>query len=556
MRLLVEPAATGVSTELRSRLLRPVLLLIGIAGVLLLIMCFNLANLTAARTAARAQEMSLRLALGAGVWQIVRQLLTEGLLLAAAGAAGAVVVAQWGSRYLLTLIGADAAMPVVLDLRPDWHVFAFTGALAALAGISIGIAPVLQVCHQSPGAVLRRSRGLMGRETRSLRRMLVVAQIALSFVLLQCAGLFLRTVESLRALHPGFARAGLIEASLYGRPGGYANANLSSYRRQLIEDVSALPGVRAVAFSNVPIPAGQEGWSESVSLVGGESNGGGDLLATLIVVSPGYFKTLGVTPTQGRDFEWSDNSQRPPVAIVDAEAARRLMLRPNGGGYRIRFGVQPEFQNLQVVGVAPSMALIDSREPRSPVIYVPFLQHLNFSTNGVLLLRQEHPGAAAHTVNHVVQSLGVEYAPRVDAVLELSERALARERVIALLSTFSAGGALLLAGIGLFGTMSYTVARRTREIGIRMALGSQRAAIRHLILRESLVLALTGIGVGLVCSFAVRPVVAHLVFRLPPADPATLAMAAAAVVAGSMLAAYLPARRAMQIDVSIALKCE
>src|ERR1022692_3409814 len=281
MRLAVEPAAAGANTGLRDRVSRPLYLLMGVVALILLIACVNLANLTLARAAARSHEMSTRTALGAGRRQIVLQLLTESLLLSATGAALALAFAHWGSPLLLGLITRGTLYPVALDLRPDWRVFSFTAAAAVLTaaaavltGVLIGLVPAWQMSRQAPALVLRQ-RGAGRGQARS-GKVLIVAQIALSLVLLFGAGLLLRTFENLRSSDPGFQRTGILEAGLHPRPAAYKNAgnglDMNTYRRQLVERAGALPGAISAAFSDLPVPAGEQGWKETVSPSGADGN--------------------------------------------------------------------------------------------------------------------------------------------------------------------------------------------------------------------------------------------------------------------------------------------
>lgn len=556
MRLEVESAATGINRGLRSKFVQPLSLLMAMAGLILLVVCANLANLTLARAATRGYETSTRAALGASRSQIVRQLLIEPVLLSATGAILAVAFAHWGSQFLIGFMTQGTLVPVVLDLRPDWRVFSFIAFATAITGVLVGLAPAWQMSREEPASVLRRNERTLGRGTRTLGRALIVTQIALSLVLLQAAGLFLRTLESLRSFDPGFRKAGVLEVGLHPRPEGYKNLDINSYRRQLVERVASLPGVLSVAFSHLPVPAGEKGWSDAVSSIGADSNSRDNLLATLAVVSPDFFKTLGISFVSGRDFDWTDDEQHPRVAIIDSDLARLLPPSGTTTGQRIRFGVQPEFQDLEIVGVARKARLVDLRNANAPVVYVPFLQYPRFFHKGSLFLRANHPVAVARSVENEIQSLGHEYSTGAHTLEQTSEQALLHERATAMLSSFFAAMALVLAGIGLFGLMSYTVTLRTRELGIRMALGSQRGAILRMIFRETLLLTLAGVAIGLPCALAATRFVAHMLFGLLPDDPVTLAVASITLLCVGAIAGYLPARRAMNMDPLVALRCE
>jgi putative ABC transport system permease protein len=265
------------------------------------------------------------------------------------------------------------------------------------------------------------------------------------------------------------------------------------------------------------------------------------------MILPGFFKTLGIPLISGRDFNRTDDEHHPRVAIIDSSLARRLS--PGAGiGKRIAFGVQPEFQDLEIVGEVRGARLIDLRDADAPVVYVPFVQHPTFGQGENLLVRAGNPGALAKSVEHEVQSLGREYSAGTNTLEEMSEQALAHERATAMLSSVFAAVALLLAGMGLFGLMSYTMTRRTREVGIRMALGSPRAGILRMVLGDALRLTLAGVIIGLPLAFAAARLVKHLLFGLSPGDPATWATASGTLLAVGAIAGYWPALKAMKMD--------
>jgi predicted permease len=458
----------------------------------------------------------------------------------------------------LGLITRGTLDPVILDLRPDWRVFSFAAAAAILTGALIGLVPAWQMSRQEPALVLRQ-RGA-GRGQGRSGKVLIVAQIALSLVLLFGAGLLLRTFENLRSSDAGFQRTGILEAGLRPRPAAYKNAgnglDMNSHLRQLVERAADLPGAISAAFSDLPVPAGEQGWKETVSPSGAGGNPDLTVLATLASVSPGFFRTLAIPLVSGRDFDWSDDPRHFPIAIVDSQVARRLI--PSGGviGKRIRFGVQSEFQDLEIVGVVRGARLIDLRDANQHAIYVPCLQHPQYGEEGNLLFRANHAAALARTLDNEIRSLGREYVTEAKSIEQMSDQTLVAERATAILSTAFAAAALLLAGIGLFGLMSYTVTRRTREIGIRMALGSQPGAILRMILRETLLLTLAGIALGAPCALAAARFIAHTLFGLSPLDPLTLAAASSALFVAGAIAGYLPARRALHSDPMAALRCD
>jgi predicted permease len=555
MRLEARSASTGINADLRLQLGRPLHVLMGLAGLILLVACVNLANLTLARLFSRSREMSLRLALGATRLEIIRQLLTETILLSGAGALVAFALAYSGGDLVLAMI-ATPATAVTLDLRPDWRVFFFTASAAVCTGVLIALAPAWQTSRQRPAEALRADGRTLAGSTGRPSKGLIVTQIALSLVLVFCAGLLLQTFEALRSFDPHFERRSVLQVNLNPRPEGFNSIDMNSYRKQLIDAVASLPGVISASFAGLDIPAGDTGWKDTVSAAAVDSPGDATKVATLVVVSPGFLQTLGIPIMSGRNFGWTDDQQHPPVAIVDTNLARRL--HPSGSvlGTRVRFGVQPELQNLEVVGIAGSARLINLRDADALVIYVPSQQHPRYGELGNLFVRVESPAATSRRVQNEVQSHGHEYSISAKTLEETDNTALAEDRTTAVLSTLFAGLALLLAGVGLFGLMSYAVTRRTREIGIRMAVGAQQGTILGLILRESVGLCAFGIILGIPCAIAATRLITHLLFGVAPGDPLTFAVAAAVLLAVAVVAGYWPARRAAKIDPMAALRSE
>ncbi len=547
MGLDVSPAATGVNASLRSHFTRPLYVLMGIVGLILLVACVNLASLMLARAAARSHEMSVRVALGANRWTLARQVLTESLGLSASGALLGLAFAYWGSRLLVSFLTEGYLTPVILDLRPDWHVLLLTASVAILTGILFGLAPAWRASRQDPAAVIQQTARSLAGGTAKLGKALIVAQVALSLVVLLGAGLLVRSFRKLCAIDPGLEQ-GVLELSLAPRPGGYQNLDMMSYRRQLLSRVSSGPGVLSAGFADVSLPA-QEGWGDTVSTMAAATNPDAGLMAKEATISPGVIPALGLSVVRGRNFEDSDDEHHPHVAILSSGLAERLFPSGDALGQRVRFGFMPQYQNLEVVGIASDSRLFDLHSAAPPVIYIPVLQYPDSMQFGQLFVRtREAPEALAKAVGIEIESLGHEYPLSTKTIPQKVNQALVEERVIALLSSFFGALALLLASIGLYGLMAYAVTRRTREIGIRMTLGARPATVLGGVLQEVLVLALVGLGLGIPCALAASRLLASTLFGLSPHDLLTLAGVSLLLVVVALAAGYLPARRASHID--------
>ncbi len=552
----VSSAATGVVPDLRNEYSRPLYVLLGIVGVLLLLACVNLANLLLARAVTRTQEMSVRVALGASRWQLARQAFAESLVLASAGALAGLVFARWASEFLVGLFSRGAAAPIVLDLRPDGRVLLAASAAAALTALLCGLAPAWRAWREAPSAALQMpARSVAGRSGR-LGRILILTQVVMSMVLLLGAGLLVRTFQKLASQELGFEKERLLELELNPRPGSPPQVFPQAYYVQLINSIAALPGVVSASFSEELYPA-DEGWHENAAPAASEPGPTTGVLARAAFVSPGFLQTLGIRLLQGRDFEWQDDGSHPEVAILSRHLAEKLFPQGQVVGQRLRFGVLPEHQAIEIVGVARDARLFNLHSGSADMLYLPSLQHLqNMHIGGLFLRTQGPPLAIARSVARQVESLGRDYVLRSRTVEQLAGEQLGVERAVAILSGFFAGLALLLASVGLFGLMSHAVSRRTREIGIRSVLGEQRAAILWSVLREALGLVLAGVALGTPCALAAGRLLEDILFGVTTYDAFTLAAVVAVLLAAALVAGYLPARRAAAVDPVVALRAE
>jgi predicted permease len=552
-RLDVSSAAVGVAEDLRSQFTRPLSVLAGLAGLTLLIACLNLANLMLARTAARSHEVSVRVVLGASRWSLVRQVLIESLALSLAGALLGLAFAYWACRLLLLLITQGNSMLVALDLSPDLHVLSFTILLAVFTGILFGIVPAWRCSLLNPAAALQQSTRNLTERTGKLGRILVISQVAFSLVLLLCAGLLAKSFERLRSSDLGFQMDNVLEVSLYPRPGASQDVDMNSYHSQLLERVSSLPGVLSAGYSNNSMVGGQEfGWQEDVSPESGDPAIAVKVRSYGTMVSPGFFRTLGIPLVRGRDFNQTDDKRHPQVAIVSSGLAERLFPNGDAVGKHIRMAAN---RNIEIVGVAGNARIFDLRDAAAPAIFLSYLQ-IPPAWGGLVVRTKEPPERLAKTVGHEIESLGREYPFWTGTIAQAMSHQLAKERVTAVLSGFYAGLVLLLASIGLYGLMSYTVTRRTREIGIRVAVGAQRQNVLRLVLRETLALTLFGIAIGIPAALAATRLIASMLFGLSPSDIPTITAVSLLLLLVALLAGYLPARRASAIDPMVALRAE
>ena len=545
----------GYST-LRENYERPLWLLLAIAGLVLLIACANLANLLLARASTREREIAVRQAVGASRMRIIRQLLVETMLLAVVGTGLGALLAQVVSRFLVSSLSTDRDA-VFLDLSPDWRVLGFATGVAALTCLLFGLTPAMRATRIAPGAVMKSSgRGLTaGRERFSLRRALVVVQVALSLVLVAGALLFSRSLKKLITVDTGFRQEELLIARVgFGRLNVAPDRRLS-YRSELLERIKAVPGVEAATdMDTVPLTGGGRG--NNVWLAGG--NAEQKINASFNRVGPDYFKTLQVTLLSGRDFSAYDSGNTPKVAIVN-ETFARLLHEANPVGHRAVVEETPSEPETayEIVGLVRDTKFEELREEPIPIVYLTSGQDPQPSQGRQFLIRSNLPQAdVTAAVNRALNEIN----PAMDISFQwfktMVEESVLRERLMATLSGFFGVLALLLASIGLYGILSYGVASRTNEIGIRMALGAKSRDVLSLILREAFLLVLIGVAVGLPTVFVATRFASTLLFGLSPTDPLSLFLAGLLMLGVALVAGYFPARRATKVDPLVALRYE
>jgi predicted permease len=552
-RLGAFPAGTGVS-ELRGRYEAPLALLLGIAGLVLLIACANLANLMLARATAREREMAVRLAIGASRGRIVRQLLAESLLLAVIGAGLGALIAQALSRALVSFLTTRAS-GVFVDLQPGWRLLAFTAVLTVLTCLLFGLAPALRATRTPPGSAMQAGgRGLTDSRARfGLRRALVVGQVALSLVLAVGALLFGRSLRNLMIQDTGFQREGLTVVSLSLPTGTFTPERQLERHREAIERLQALPGVEAVAEVTI-VPVSGSGWNNRVK-IGGVVQ---ETIPNFNAVTPGFFRTMSVPLLAGRDFDARDTPSAPTTAIVNEAFARELLKQANPIGRTFRIEQNPGDPDpvYEVVGLVKDMKYRDLREPFGPIAFLAVTQHARFLQSSLDLIVRSNATLAglAPSIERTMAESDPSISITIRPFARQVDQTLVRERMMAALSGFFGLLAVALATIGLYGVMSYTVARRRREIGIRMALGADRRKVVSMVMSEAGAL----LGVGLVAGTGLALVGARaaqaLLFGLGPGDPETLVTAVVALAAVAALASYLPATRAARLEPTLALR--
>jgi predicted permease len=545
------PVGRGLSI-LRREFSLSLRILMAAVGFVLLIACANVANLLLARAAARQREFAVRLAVGAGRTRLIRQLLTESVLLASLGGIAGVLLAWWGSRLLLLMASARAeALP--LDVTPNARILGFTLLASLLSAVIFGTAPALRAARIEPNAALKGGKGAAQTTSQSpIGKALVVAQVALSLVLLVGAGLFVRTLINLQNVPTGFRQENVMLFQLYTFMLGYEDAQYAPLMREIEEKVKAVPGVQAASFSTFVF--NQDQWTSRVFTDGPEPPEGQRSVRQSLVGTD-YFTTMGIPLIAGRSFGPHDTATSPKVAVISETMAARFF--PNGSALGKRFGTSERPQKeFEIVGVVKDAKYGVVAEQLRPMAYYPHAQMPQPLSNFVVRFSVA-PEAIVPQVRQAIRQVNRNLP--VDEVVSLSEyigRSLTLQRLVARLASFFGLLALLLACVGLYGVLSYAVARRTNEIGIRIALGAQSRDVLWLVLREALTLTLIGVGIGLAVSLAATQTAETLLYGLRPNDPLTIALSAALLLVVAAMAGYLPARKAARVDPMAALRVE
>jgi predicted permease len=554
--LVVLPGHKGRSS-LRQQFSTPLIVLMGMVGLVLLIACANVANLLLARAASQQKEVAIRLALGAGRWRVVRTRLTESFVLALGGALVGVIFAWWTTSLLIDTLPFQRAV-LTLSADPDPRVVLFAVVVSSVTALLFGLAPAFQATKPTLTSALKEQAGSVagsGRQAR-FRKGLVVAQVALSVLLLAGAGLFARSLYNLRTLNPGFVTDNLLQFSLDPALSGYSRERSLALFTQMQVQLAALPGATSVAAAVVPAMT-ESMWSSTVNVQGYERKEGEDTNPAVNAVAPGYFATMGMPLVMGRDFRDSDVEGAPQVAVVNETMAKYFWGNENPIGKRFGWGRHEGTYPIEVVGVVRDSRFATLRDEVPRFVYTPWTQQESLDTMTFYVRMRGEATGMPNTVRQVVQRLDPNLPIFDMKTMEAQvDESLFIERLVASLSLLFGALATVLAAVGLYGVMSYTVSRRTREIGIRMALGAARTSVLWMVLREVAIMASAGIVLGLPVAIGLSRFVQSQLYGLSPTDPITLSMATVILGSVAMLAGYVPARRATRVDPMLALRYE
>ncbi len=548
--LILNPGAAGLGS-LRRQYTKPLYVLLAMVGLILAVACANIANLLLARAAARRREMAVRLSLGAGRLRVVRQLLTESVLLASLGGALGVAFAIWGMRTLTFLL-SNGQRNVPLHAELNWSVLGVTAALSVVCGLLFGLAPAIQATRPDVLPALKNGRG--GGPRRRAQHVLVAGQIAMSFLILVAAGLFVRTLDKLHSVHLGYARENILLFTVNARQAGHRDPEIAAFYEHLRKRLESIPGVSGATFSHSSlISAGLAG-----PAIGGEMKAGAVTIddAGVLAAGPRFLTTMRIPILAGREIDERDQRGSTPVAVISEEMARTYF--GNGSPVGRSITLVDEKRDLEIVGVSGNVRYggLKDEEESSMTMLVPASQ-ISPDRMTYALHTAGDPLAYVHSVHAIVREADSRI-PVTNVVTQAAEidRTISREILFARLCAGFAVLALLMACVGLYGTMSYHVARQTGEIGIRMALGARRGAVVWMVLRRVLGLAGAGLAISVPAALTASRLVKAFLFQTQPNDPGTLVAAGVVLMSAAILAGYAPARRASRIDPLAALRQE
>jgi predicted permease len=555
--------------ESRQRLSFRIYGLFIVVAIVLLIACANVANLLLARGATRAYEISLRLAVGAGRWRLIRQLLTESVLLSVLGGIAGVLFALWGMQGLMAISDRHTDfIPTEVDLRLNWRVLGFTFAVSLVTGILFGLAPALRATKADLSSVLKQSHQSTANISR-LSKGLVVVQVALSLLLLVGAGLFIRTLHNLQQVKLGFNQENLLLFALDAQQGGYKDQRLKEFYQQLFARLDYLPGVQSVTFARIPLISHYM-WNTGILLPGETVKNSGQHLANRQLVRENYFSTMEIPLLTGRAFNAQDTAQAPKVAIVNQAFARKFFPNDNVLGKRVKD--EDAKHELEIVGLVADTKYNSQRDEIEPLLYTNWQQEPdNIGGMNFALRVKGEPTQLTNAVRQAVHDLDSNL-PLTDVTTQAirSSETLGQERLFARLLTFFGVLALVLAVIGLSGVLAYSVAQRTNEIGIRMALGAQVSDVLRMVIWQGMKLVLVGLVVGAAGGYVLKRLatskyvtledwqrqLGEQLYGVSATDPWTFGVIALLLTLVALAACYVPARRATKVDPLVALRYE
>jgi predicted permease len=556
MSMDVLPASRGRS-YLRRQFSKPLLVLMATVVLVLLIACANVANLLIARATSRQKEIAVRLALGSGRQRIIQQLLVESLLLSMVGGMAGLLLAIGMDKVLINFLPPTSA-PLAVSSLPDWRILGFTLGISVLTGVAFGLAPALQATRSYVADTLKDQAGaVVGGTSSAVRKLLVVAQIALSLLLLIGAGLFTRSLRKLKDLDPGFRTTNLLAFKIDPTLSGYTSDRTKMFYQHLKENLEALPGVNQAALAVMPVMEGDE-WDQWVTIDSYSPKPGEVPDPHMNFVSPNYFQTMEITLLAGRDIRRTDSFGAPNVCIVNEAFAKKYFGTINAVGHKIGMGIDPGTKtDITIVGVSRSTKYESMRDEIPTEVFRPY-QQLEFATGITAYVRTaQNPDRMFLSIRRRMHDLDPNLPVFQMITLEKQmEDSLVSERLVALLSSGFGFLATALASIGLYGVMAYTVVRRTREIGIRIAIGASKANVLWLVMRETLVLLAIGIAVALPATWILTQAVRSQLYGIEPTDPVSMVAAILGIIAVAILAGYVPAHRATQVDPMRALRYE
>ena len=559
--LPVTGGSRGAST-LRGDFGKPLEILMAVVGLILLIACANIANILLARAAARQKEIAVRVALGAGGGRLVRQMLTESILLAAIGGAVGLLFAEWAEVALLRMVSAGSGQ-IPLDLHPNGKILAFTFGVSVLTGILFGLAPALRATRVDLNSVLKAAaRGFSGSSSRPGRvpigKVLVVAQVALSLLLLVVAGLFVRSFRNLSQVNLGYDREHLMQFETNALTYGYQRGEVIPLYEQILQRIRAIPGVRGVSLSDNGLLSGTD--SQDPFTLEGEAKAREDEEVRYDWVGPDFFAVAGIPILEGRDIGPRDSGNGQRVAVINETFAREYFPKSNPIGQRVVVRDSSGNFDFVIVGVAADSKHGSVREKPFPRFYAPFFnpEGRSWPTYATFAVRTfGNPTGVSSAIRAVVKDVAANLPPVTTETMDQQlADSLATDRMITDLSGAFGTLAIILVCIGLYGIMAYAVSGRTNEIGIRVALGAQRQNVLWLVLKESLVLVLVGVAIGVPIVFAAGKWISSLLFGVKAADPLALGLATLLMFVVGVVACYVPAARAMKVDPMVALRYE